>query len=330
MRRLFAWERIGNMSLSNLYLDAIVACAETGQLTKAAKKLHITQSALSQRIALLEEALGVTLMVRGRAGVSLTPSGFRLLRYCLAKGDLEKEALSEIRGGAATGFRGTVRLVGFSSIVSSIVISSFSEFASEHVEAGFEIQTAQLSEIPLLLAQGKVDFAISDMPIELPGVTGLFLGFEENVLTQRNGYNGPDVYLDHNEHDTTTSSYFRMKLASINFEDESLELESISTGRNKTHSKADGLREPQKYLKRRFLGDIHGLLAGVESGFGRAILPIHLVRHHSCIEILKPSRCLRVPIYLNVKENLLQIPFFEKTAEALKFGFQKILNQNVD
>ena len=167
-------------SLSNLYLDAIVACAETGQLAKAAKKLHITQSALSQRIALLEDSLGVSLMARGRSGITLTPAGFRLLRYCLTKGDLEKEALSEIQGGSAHDFRGSVRLVGFSSIMSSIVIPSLVPLAAQHPDVGFELKTAELTDIPALLLQGMVDFAIADMPFEMPAVKSVFLGFEEH------------------------------------------------------------------------------------------------------------------------------------------------------
>ena len=48
---------------------------EAGSFSEAAKRLFVTQSAVSQQIRLLEDALGVTLFARGRKGVKLTSHG---------------------------------------------------------------------------------------------------------------------------------------------------------------------------------------------------------------------------------------------------------------
>lgn len=48
----------------------------------------------------------------------------------------------------------------------------------------------------------------------------------------------------------------------------------------------------------RYLDDVYGLIDGVKSGYGKAILPIHLIEHESSLEIIEPKRILRVPVYL--------------------------------
>lgn len=59
-------------------IDAFVRSAETLNLTIAAEDLHLTQSAISQRIRQLEEQLGATLFHRQRRGLMLTEQGLAL------------------------------------------------------------------------------------------------------------------------------------------------------------------------------------------------------------------------------------------------------------
>mgnify|MGYP004529178097 CR=1 FL=1 len=59
-------------------LQALAGCKN---ITKAAEKLYITQSALSKRIQALEEELGARLLLRSRQGVRFTPEGETVLEY---------------------------------------------------------------------------------------------------------------------------------------------------------------------------------------------------------------------------------------------------------
>ncbi|MFC0553809.1 LysR family transcriptional regulator [Planotetraspora thailandica] len=71
-------------------LRAFVAVAEEGGLSAAARRLHITQPALSQTMSTLERQLGVELLVRSSTGVRLTDAGMTLLteaRAVLARHD---------------------------------------------------------------------------------------------------------------------------------------------------------------------------------------------------------------------------------------------------
>lgn len=67
------------MELELRHLRLVEAIAVEGAMTRAAGRLHITQSALSHQLAGLEEALGVSLFRRVPRGMILTPSGERLL-----------------------------------------------------------------------------------------------------------------------------------------------------------------------------------------------------------------------------------------------------------
>ncbi len=60
-------------------LRGFVAIAETGQLTRAAEKLHLSQPALSAQLKALEEELDFSLFERTANGMALTAAGKRLL-----------------------------------------------------------------------------------------------------------------------------------------------------------------------------------------------------------------------------------------------------------
>ena len=72
-------------------LEALAAVVREGSFERAARKLHVTPSAVSQRIKLLEERVGQVLVLRGQP-CSGTDAGRRL---CL---HLEQVALLDAKG----------------------------------------------------------------------------------------------------------------------------------------------------------------------------------------------------------------------------------------
>ncbi|SFZ79023.1 HTH-type transcriptional regulator ArgP [Chitinimonas taiwanensis] len=74
--------------------EALLAVLETGSFEAAAMRLHLTPSAVSQRVRALEEALGTPLLVRSRP-CHATTAGQRLAQYLRRSRLLEEEFLAE-------------------------------------------------------------------------------------------------------------------------------------------------------------------------------------------------------------------------------------------
>ncbi len=69
------------MQLDPLLLRSFIAVKEAGGFTRAAQRLHLTQSAISHQIRRLEEQLGRSLFCRSTRSLTLTEDGADLLPY---------------------------------------------------------------------------------------------------------------------------------------------------------------------------------------------------------------------------------------------------------
>src|SRR5215831_2026001 len=76
---MIAEEDTGSVNLR--FVEAFVWVARLRSFTAAAEKLHSTQTAISARIATLEEDFGVKLFERDKRTVTLTRAGDELLQY---------------------------------------------------------------------------------------------------------------------------------------------------------------------------------------------------------------------------------------------------------
>lgn len=77
-------------------LFALAAVVKEGSFERAARALHVTPSAVSQRIRLLEERLGCALVVRGQP-CEATEAGRRLCQHVDRVSLLEHELQTEMR-----------------------------------------------------------------------------------------------------------------------------------------------------------------------------------------------------------------------------------------
>jgi DNA-binding transcriptional LysR family regulator len=110
-------------------LEAFVAVAEERTVSAAARRLHVSQPALSQTITALERQLGVQLLVRRSSGVQTTEAGITLLaeaRAILARHDQMLRTLS----AAATDTR-VVRL-GIPCELAPDLLRAVARFAAAH------------------------------------------------------------------------------------------------------------------------------------------------------------------------------------------------------
>lgn len=90
-------------------MRAFVAVAEEGSLSAAARRLHVSQPALSQTMGALERELGVDLLVRSSTGVTVTEAGTTLLNEARAVLARHDRAMIAMTRHTATG-GGVLRL----------------------------------------------------------------------------------------------------------------------------------------------------------------------------------------------------------------------------
>ncbi|MBY3217662.1 LysR family transcriptional regulator [Rhizobium laguerreae] len=119
-------------------LAAFAAVAKERSFTRAAAKLGVSQSALSQTVRALEERIGLRLLTRTTRSVAPTEAGERLLRTVAPRfEEIETQlaALSELREKPA----GTVRITAGEHPAISILQPALKKFLPDHPDINVEI-----------------------------------------------------------------------------------------------------------------------------------------------------------------------------------------------
>lgn len=150
------------MDISRRDLQVFLTLAEEKSFTRAAAKCHMSQSALSSRIRLLELGLGATLFDRTTRSVELTNSG-RLFEISAQRLYKEVSEVLENFQDHAARRKGSVRIATLPSLCSSWLPMVLAQFQARY--PGIEISIVDdLSEVCLeLLRSGQADLAINSM-----------------------------------------------------------------------------------------------------------------------------------------------------------------------
>lgn len=109
------------IGLLSTHLEAFMAVANHKSVHAGARAIHISQTAMTQRIHALEQKLKITLFIRTRQGMHLTSEGERLLRYCHVVSDYSNETLANITNAGMYQIQ-RVKISGPSSIMISRII----------------------------------------------------------------------------------------------------------------------------------------------------------------------------------------------------------------
>lgn len=154
-------------------LKAFLLVAETGSFSLAAEKLHLTQPAVSKRIALLEEQLGTGLFDRIGRNVSLTEAGNALLPHARAV-QLELEAARQSVRDLSGAIAGQLRLATSHHIGLHRLPPVLSAFSKAYPAVQIDIDFMDSEQAYELIMQGKVELAIVTLaPVREPSVVTL-------------------------------------------------------------------------------------------------------------------------------------------------------------
>ncbi|MFI9626098.1 LysR family transcriptional regulator [Streptomyces sp. NPDC052042] len=141
----------------------VVAVAELGSFTRAAKRCLVVQSALSHQIARLEKELGARLFDRTSRRVRLTPAGEAFLPQARQALDAAERARSEV--AAAVGeIRGRLAVGAIPTIGSVDLPAELRAFRHRHPNVGVALREGASKDLVQEVRDGTLDVAFLGVP----------------------------------------------------------------------------------------------------------------------------------------------------------------------
>ncbi|MFC6669986.1 LysR family transcriptional regulator [Marinobacterium aestuariivivens] len=140
-------------------LELFISIAESESLTRGAKRACISLTAASTRLKGLEEQLGSRLFYRETRGVSLTPSGTRLLRH--ARSILQRVATAKADFSSLDdGRSGHLRILANTTAVTEILPAVLADFLAQRPGVSIDLQEALNRDIVRTVVEGSADLGI--------------------------------------------------------------------------------------------------------------------------------------------------------------------------
>ena len=174
------------MMLNIKQIKAFVAVYEEGSFSKAAKRVHATQSGLSMQNLNLEEQIGMPLFERSPRGVTPTHAGQRL--YHLAVGLLRSldEAEAELKS-LANGISGAIRVGLMPTFTRGVLAPALAGYVADFPHVKVSVMEAYSAVLTAEVTAGNLDFAIVPRAPSREGLKTRLLGTDREFLVCRAG-----------------------------------------------------------------------------------------------------------------------------------------------
>lgn len=171
-------------------LNYVKAILETGSITHAAEKIHISQSALSQSIVTLETELEHKLFERSKSGTFPTQNGRKLIPIILEILEAEEKLKNAATALSAT-LQGTLTIATPPSMFMTIVPVALTHFKENFPHIKVNIIEAENDEVSRLVKQQEVDIGMcslhdeNDIADEQFSIYSLFLSTGFKVIVPK-------------------------------------------------------------------------------------------------------------------------------------------------
>lgn len=139
--------------------------AQEGQITRAAKKLHMAQPPLSQTLKALESELGVTLLERNGRKMELTEAGMVLYKKTESLFRHFDETITEVKE-TGKGLKGKLA-IGCVKSCFSYIPGQMRMFREQYPNITFELREGDTYRLAELLNSRAIDLAIVRLPLEM-------------------------------------------------------------------------------------------------------------------------------------------------------------------
>ena len=148
------------------YFDAI---ADTLNFTRAAERLHVTQSTLSHQIRQMEDELGVELFDRSAKKIRLTEAGAILRTYLTPALEQIDQGMQALRSNAEF-LTGTIRLGTTPTFNTRMVPHCVSTFLAHYPQVHVVVEELSGDAIARAIGSGDLDLAVSYRPADATGL----------------------------------------------------------------------------------------------------------------------------------------------------------------
>ncbi|MDQ3418027.1 MAG: LysR family transcriptional regulator [Acidobacteriota bacterium] len=168
-------------------LEIIRTVAESGSFTAAAKLLHVSQSAISRQVLLLEDELGEPLFLRLGRKVKLTTAGTALLA-------LSRRVIADVRETTAAivdqqqVLAGSLHLGGGMTVCLHVFPALLKEFRRRHPGVELKLTAGTTPQILERLRSGTLDTALLTLPLEATDLVQVPVMREELLLVMARGH----------------------------------------------------------------------------------------------------------------------------------------------
>jgi len=162
-------------------LEIIRAIAETGSFTAAGEKLHVSQSAISRQVLLLEAELGEAVFHRIGRRIRITPAGESLLQLSHRVFQDLQDTVAAI-GDTRESLRGTMRLVGGMTVCLYVFPALLAEVRRKHPDLDLKITVGSGERSIALLRSGAADLGLVTVPVDATDLVSLPVLKEELLL----------------------------------------------------------------------------------------------------------------------------------------------------
>jgi DNA-binding transcriptional LysR family regulator len=170
---------LGAMDLRQL--EIIRAIAETGSFTAAGDKLHVSQSAISRQVLLLEAELGEPVFHRIGRRIRITPAGESLLQLSHRVFQDLHDTVSAI-SDTRESLRGTMRLVGGMTVCLYVFPALLPQVRRAHPDLDLKITVGSGQRSIALLRSGAADLGLVTVPVDATDLVSLPVLKEELLL----------------------------------------------------------------------------------------------------------------------------------------------------
>jgi DNA-binding transcriptional LysR family regulator len=162
-------------------LEILQAIAETGSFTACGRKLHVSQSAISRQIAMLEEELGEPLFLRVGRQVRMTPAAESLVQLGQRVFQDVRDTVGTITDRTRT-LRGTLRLAGGMTVCLYMFPPLLKHLRRVHPQLDVRLTVATAARSVAEIRAGRVDAGLLTLPVDESDLVTLPVLREELLL----------------------------------------------------------------------------------------------------------------------------------------------------